>query len=91
AVLLVSALFAGVHLLQYFDNFGVVAVITILSVSLTLVRARTGRLLPSFVIHLVFNTIQAAVLIVQPFVGKSATEPKASVGFLIQTLSTLFC
>lgn len=90
AVLLVSALFAGVHLLQYFDNFGVVAVITILSLSLTLVRARTGRLLPSFVIHFVFNGIQAAVLIVQPFVGKSTAEPKAASGFLLQTLSTLF-
>jgi membrane protease YdiL (CAAX protease family) len=88
AVLLVSALFAGVHLLQYFDNLGVVAVITLLSVSLTLVRAKTGRLLPSFVIHLVFNGIQATILIVQPFVGKSAAEPKA--GFLIRTVSKLF-
>ena len=90
AVVLVSALFAGVHLLQYFDNFGVVAVITILSVSLTLVRAKTGRILPSFVIHLVFNGIQAAFLIVQPFVGKPGAEPKAAAGFLIHTVSKLF-
>ena len=90
AVVLVSALFAGVHLLQYFDNLGVVAVITLLSVSLTLVRAKTGRILPSFVIHFVFNGIQAAVLMVQPFVGKSAAEPKAAVGFLIRNFSNLF-
>jgi membrane protease YdiL (CAAX protease family) len=89
AVVLVSALFAGVHLLQYFDNLGVVVVITLLSVSLTLVRAKTGRILPSFVIHLVFNGIQATVLIVQPFI-KSAAEPKSVVGFLIGTVSKFF-
>ena len=89
AVVLVSALFAGVHLLQYFNNFGVVAVITMLSVSLTLVRAKTGRLLPSFMMHLVFNGIQAAILIVQPFVGRFA-EQKPATGFLISTLSKLF-
>ena len=90
AVVLVSALFAGVHVLQYLNNFGVVAVITLLSVSLTLLRARTGRLLPSFVVHLVFNGIQAAFLVVQPFVGKSPTENKAAVGFLIHTVARLF-
>jgi len=89
AVVLVSALFAGVHLLQYFNNFGVVAVITMLSVSLTLVRAKTGRLLPSFMMHLVFNGIQAAILIVQPFVGRFA-EQKPATGFIISTLSKLF-
>ena len=90
AVVLVSTLFAGVHLLQYFDNFGVVAVIIMLSVSLTLLRARTGRLLPSFVLHLVFNAIQAVVLGVQPFVGKSHTENRAAVGFLIRSLLRFF-
>lgn len=89
AVVLVSALFAGVHLLQYFNNFGVVAVITILSVSLTLVRAKTGRILPSFVIHVVFNGIQAAFLIVQPFVGKPEAEPKAAAAFVIRAVAKL--
>jgi uncharacterized protein len=89
AVVLVSALFAGVHLLQYFDNLGVVFVITLLSLSLTLVRAKTGRILPSFVIHLVFNGIQATVLIVQPFI-KSAAEPKTVVEFFIRTVSKFF-
>jgi membrane protease YdiL (CAAX protease family) len=90
AVAIVTVLFAGIHVFQYFDNFGVVAVITMLSLTLTLLRARTGRLLPSFVLHLVFNGIQAAVLIVQPFVGKSSPETKPVVGFLLHHLSRLF-
>jgi membrane protease YdiL (CAAX protease family) len=75
---------------QYFDNFAVVAVITMLSLSLTLLRARTGRLLPSFVLHLVFNSIQAAFLILQPFVGKFSTDSKPVVGFFFHHLSRLF-
>ena len=90
AVAIVTILFAGIHVFQYFDNFGVVAVITMLSLSLTLLRAYTGRLLPSFVLHLVFNGIQAAFLIVQPFVGKLSPDSKPAVGFFIHQLSRLF-
>jgi membrane protease YdiL (CAAX protease family) len=89
AVVLVSALFAGVHVLQYYNNLGVIAVITLLSVALTLVRARTGSLLPSYVMHLVFNGIQAIILVVQPFVGKPVVETKAPIGFLIHSLAQL--
>lgn len=87
AVLVVSTLFAGVHLLQYFNNIGVILVIAILSVSLTLVRARTGSLLPSFVMHTVFNGIQAVILVVQPFVEKPNPDKKAAIGFLVHRLS----
>jgi len=90
AVAIVTVLFAGIHVFQYFNNFAVVAVITMLSLTLTLLRAYTGRLLPSFVLHLVFNGIQAAFLIVQPFVGKSAPETKPVVGFFFHHLLRLF-
>lgn len=89
AVVVVSILFAGVHVLQYYKNLGVIAVIVILSVSLTLVRAFTGSLLPSFVMHLIFNGIQALYLVLQPFVGKPAVEKKAAVSFIIHNLSRL--
>jgi membrane protease YdiL (CAAX protease family) len=89
AVAIVSALFAGVHVAQYYNNIGVILVITLLSVSLTLVRARSGSLLPSYVIHLVFNGIQAVVLVVQPFVEKPA-QNKAVSGFLVHTLARFF-
>lgn len=70
AVVAVSVLFTGVHVVQYYNNLGVIAVIAIVSVTLTLVRAHTGRILPSYVMHLVFNGVQALFLVLQPFVEK---------------------
>jgi membrane protease YdiL (CAAX protease family) len=70
AVLVVSLLFAGVHVFQYINNIAVITVITALSFTLTAARAYTGKLLPSFVIHLVFNGIQSLILVLAPFVDK---------------------
>ena len=67
AVFTVSTLFALVHTLQYRNNYGVIAVIAILSFTLTAVRAATKSLLPCFVIHLVFNGIQSAYIVYQHF------------------------
>jgi len=64
-------------------------VITLLSVSLTLVRARTGNLLPCYVMHLVFNGIQGVFLVVEPFIEKYAQQRKAVTGFLMATLLRL--
>jgi membrane protease YdiL (CAAX protease family) len=88
AVVIVSALFAGVHVFQYYNNLGVIAVISVLSVALTLVRARTGRLLPSFFMHLVFNGIQSVILVLQPIVQKlqPGAEEKA-VAYIIEGIS----
>jgi len=73
AIILVSLLFAGVHVIQYFNNLSVIAVITLLSFTLTITRALTGKLLPCFIIHLVFNGIQAIALVLGPFLDKSGT------------------
>ncbi|HEX5966572.1 MAG TPA: type II CAAX endopeptidase family protein [Pyrinomonadaceae bacterium] len=70
AVLIVSLLFAGIHVLQYSQNIGVIVVITILSFTLTLSRAVTGSLIPPFLIHLVFNGIQAIFIVLTPFIEK---------------------
>ena len=67
AVIIVSALFAFVHVFQYSNNFGVIAAISLLSLSLTVVRALTGRLLPCFVIHLIFNGLQSLYIIFEPY------------------------
>lgn len=69
AVGVVSLLFAGVHVFQYIDNIAVIAVITLLSFTLTLVRAKTGSVLAPFVIHLVFNAIQSVIIVLAPFTG----------------------
>jgi hypothetical protein len=67
AVIVVASMFAGLHVLQYWPNAGAISAITLLSVVLTIVRARTGRLLPCFAIHLVFNGIQSLIIVVEPY------------------------
>ena len=84
AIAIVSLLFAGVHVLQYRNNLGVIAVITILSITLTVIRALTNKLLPSFVIHLIFNGLQSLYLILQPFIEKPDKIDPAPAPALIQ-------
>jgi len=70
AIFCVSLLFAGVHVFQYRNNLAVIAVITLLSITLTVARAVSGKLLPAFIIHLVFNGIQSVLIVVGAFVDK---------------------
>ena len=70
AVLVVSLLFAGVHVFQYRNNLAVIAVITLLSFTLTVARAISGKVLPSFIIHLVFNGIQSVLIVLAPYLDK---------------------
>ena len=74
AVAMVTVLFAGLHVLQYWPNFGAISAITLLSLVLTVIRARTGRLLPCYMIHLVFNGIQSVLIIADPYI-RSVVEP----------------
>jgi len=100
AVVLVSMLFAGVHVLQYSNNIGVILVITILSFTLTLARAYTGSLVPPFIIHLVFNGIQAVFIVLTPFIEKNLPKTEqvtpTTPGFelagrLVETISFYVC
>jgi len=70
AIALVSLLFAGVHVFQYRNNLAVIVVITLLSITLTVTRAVTGKLLPAFIIHLVFNGIQSVLIVLGGFINK---------------------
>lgn len=85
AVLVVSVMFTGVHVVQYRNNLGVIAVISMLSVSLTLVRAFTGRLLPCFLMHLVFNGIQSIYIVLSPYLESTQHSDKA--GLTIKTVA----
>ena len=82
AVIVVSFLFTFVHVFQYSNNLGVIAAISIFSISLTLVRAYTGRLLPCYVMHLVFNGIQSIGIVFGPYMQRNSSgagEQKAAV------------
>ena len=74
AIAVVSMLFAGVHVWQYRNNLAVIVVITLLSVTLTVARAVTGKLLPSFVIHLVFNGVQSVLIVLSGFIDKDLVK-----------------
>jgi uncharacterized protein len=101
AVVFVSLLFAGVHVIQYWNNIGVILVITILSFTLTLARAYTGSLVPPFIIHLVFNGIQAFFIILAPFLDKNLLQKGEEItpttpgfelaGHLFEAISTYVC
>jgi len=84
AVILVTVLFAVPHVPQYWPNFAVIISITLLSVALTVLRARTGRLLPCVAVHLVFNGIQSVIIVAEPYVR----HPRPS-GFITQLLNCL--
>ena len=63
AIVFVTTVFAAVHYLQYKENLGIVFAISFLSLVLTVIRAATKSLLPCFVIHTIFNGVQALWLV----------------------------
>ena len=79
-VLGVTLVFALIHVPQYVPNYGALSAILILSLTLTFVRAYTGRLLPCVVIHTIFNSLSSVGILLEPYL-KSAppvTEPTTS-------------
>ena len=91
-IIVVSSLFAAVHVVQYWNNLAVIGVITLVSITLTTVRAYTRRLLPCLVIHLVFNGIQAVIILLSPFLPKPEQPapppaPAELLAFVVRLLS----
>ena len=84
-MLIVSALFASVHVYQYRDNFGVIAAITMLSLALTLVRAVTGRLLPCVIVHFLFNSASSLSILHDA----SVPQMPAPTGLLLSALGRI--
>jgi membrane protease YdiL (CAAX protease family) len=86
AVIFVLGLFTLIHVPQYWPNLGVISAVALLSIVLTIVRARSGRLLPCIVIHMAFNAVQAAILLVEPYAQRFLPTTKPAV----PTISILF-
>ncbi len=84
AVVIVTLMFAIPHVPQYWPNLAVISSIMMLSAVLTIVRARTSRLVPCYVIHLVFNGIQAVLILAEPYLRAIGNhpEPKAAPAIL---------
>lgn len=79
AVIIVTALFALVHVPQYSKDFNpdfvTIFVICLLSLILTLIRVWTGNLLPCVLLHTVFNGSQSILLILQPYLEELLKKP----------------
>ena len=67
SVAIVASLFAGVHFLQYWGAWSSIASISILSVFLTLVRARSKSILPCIAIHTVFNLVESVFIVLHKY------------------------
>lgn len=69
AVFLVTLIFTAVHVPQYSlgatPDFAPLIALLLLSLTITLIRAKTQNLLPCIVLHTVFNGVGAALLILQ--------------------------
>ena len=66
AFLLVTALFALVHIPQYYPSYSTIFLLTVLSLTLTAIRVRSRNLLPCVILHTLFNGIQSIFLILRP-------------------------
>ena len=91
AIAVVASMFAGLHFYQYRQNLGAILSISLLSFVLTYIRARTGRLLPCFVIHLVFNGVQSLIIVLEPYLRAVAEHwrPQPTTGVIIHILHFL--
>lgn len=81
-VVVVTAIFALVHVPQYWGSVAAITAIVSLSLVLTLLRAWTGSLLPCVVMHLVYNGIQAGILIVAPDAALDAPTEKTAMSLV---------
>lgn len=84
AIAITTLLFTAIHVPQYLGSPSTIFLLAVLSLILTLVRVQTGNLWPCIVLHTIFNAIQSALLIVEPYVNVPGTIPveKAAAVFI---------
>jgi membrane protease YdiL (CAAX protease family) len=78
AFLLVTALFALVHVPQYYPSYSTIFLLTVLSLTLTAIRVKTNNLLPCVILHTLFNGIQSLLLIARPEATLSTIPDQAA-------------
>lgn len=78
AFVIVTFMFAVVHVPQYYPSFPTIFLLTLLSLILTGIRVRTGNLLPCIILHTVFNALQSVFLLLEPVITKSGSTDNAA-------------
>ena len=84
AVAAVTLLFALVHVPQYYPSFSTIGLLVLLSLILTLIRARTNNLLPCIVLHTIFNGFQSVLLILEPYVRTSDSSVEQAISLFLK-------
>lgn len=74
---LVTLLFALVHVPQYWPSYSTIFMLTLLGVFLTSVRLYSGNLWPCVVLHTIFNALQSLFLILEPYVPTPPAQENA--------------
>lgn len=82
SVVLVTFLFALVHVPQYLPSYSTIFLLTLLSLILTLVRVYSGNLLPCIILHMIFNGFQSALLIAEPHLKALAPVEQVAAAIL---------
>lgn len=77
-VAVVTLLFALVHVPQYLESVSTMLLLLVLSLVLTVIRAKTGNLLPCVILHTVFNGLQSVLLIIEPYLKTNSTAEDAA-------------
>lgn len=73
--ILVTILFALVHVPQYYPSYSTIFLLTLLSMTLTAMRAWSNNLLPCIILHTIFNGLQSVLLIIEPLVRVPEQNP----------------
>jgi membrane protease YdiL (CAAX protease family) len=67
SVLVVSALFAGVHFPQYWGAWAGLMSISVLSFTLTIIRAKTKSIQPCIAVHVAFNAVSSVIILLRHY------------------------
>jgi len=81
SVILVTAIFAAVHVPQYMESLPTIFILVVLSLILTLIRVKTNNLLPCIILHTIFNGLQSAGLILAPYFPQPVPAPDVAMIF----------
>jgi membrane protease YdiL (CAAX protease family) len=84
AVVIVTFMFAAVHVPQYWGSPGTILLICLLSLVLTLIRVKTDNLLPCIIMHTIFNGIQSLGLLIEPYLPKADSTVQEQAALIIK-------
>lgn len=84
AIAAVTFLFALVHVPQYYPSYSTIGLLLLLSLILTLIRARTNNLLPCIILHTIFNAFQSILLILEPYLKSAEPKVEQAIGLFVK-------